>query len=113
MFSASTHLVVKHHAEQGTVAFDQRIVDAETVLSSCPQSHPGRPHLPFLLANEKVRRHDTVSHLESDLDDIIPHLTEALLFPFHIVNSVSPFNSAAALDLFASTLVRRLATSRS
>jgi hypothetical protein len=112
LLSASTHLVVKHHVEQGTVAIDQWIVDAENVLSSCPRSHPGRPHLLFLLANQKVCRYDTVSHLESDLDGIITHLTEALLFPFHIVNSVGPFNSAGALYLFANALVCRFQRTR-
>ena len=112
LFSASTHLVVKRHAEQGTVTFDQWMVDAENVLSSCPRSHPGRPHLLFLLANEKVYRYDIVSHQESDLDAIITHLTEALLFPFHIVNSVSPFDSTGALYLFAWSLLRRFERTR-
>jgi tetratricopeptide (TPR) repeat protein len=47
----------------------------------------------------------------SDLDDIILHLTEALLFPFRVVDGV-PFNAVGAFYLLACTLVRRIGCSR-
>ena len=38
---------------------------------------------------------------------MIACLTEALLFPFHISNRASPFDSVGALYLFACALIRR------
>jgi hypothetical protein len=47
----------------------------------------------------------------SDLDDIMLHLTEALLFPFRVVDGV-PFKVVDAFRLLACTLVRRFGCSR-
>ena len=94
----SPTVVLNCSLERGTVAFDEWIPGAETVLLACPRSHSGRPHLLLCLAaaNEKVHRYDTVSHQKSDLDDIIACLTEALLFLFHISNCASRFDSVGA-----------------
>ena len=100
-------VVLNRWLERGTVAFDEWIAGAETVLLSCPRCHPGRPHLLLCLANEKIYRYDTVSRHKSDLDDIIACLTEALLFPFHISNCAGRFDYVGALYLFACALVRR------
>jgi hypothetical protein len=45
----STNLVLKRQPEQGTVAFDQWIIDSENVLSSCPRSHQAALTFSFVL----------------------------------------------------------------
>ncbi|KAI9465714.1 CHAT domain-containing protein [Lactarius psammicola] len=67
--------------KQGEPAFGDWIANAESLLSSCPRSHHGRPYLLLHLASAKVYRNN-MSHQSLDLDDIILYLTEALLLSF-------------------------------
>ncbi|KAI0249199.1 hypothetical protein BJV78DRAFT_712607 [Lactifluus subvellereus] len=97
--------------EQGNVAFDTWIANGENLLSSCPRSHPGRPHLLLLLANEKFYRYDDISRQTSDLDDIIFYLTEALLLTHCAVNGTR-FNIVGALYLLSCAIVRRFEHTR-
>jgi hypothetical protein len=62
------------------------------------------------LASAKTHLNNISGQL-SYLDDIILHLTEAVLFPFRVVDGV-PFQVVDAFRLLASTLVRRFECSR-
>ena len=97
-------------AEQGNVAFDTWIAHGENLLSSCPRSHPGRPHLLLLLASEKTYRYD-ISRQTSDLDDNIFYLTEALLLPHSVVDGTR-FKMVGALYLLSCAIVRRFQHTR-
>ncbi|KAH9048443.1 CHAT domain-containing protein [Lactarius hengduanensis] len=96
--------------EQGEPAFGNWIANAESLLSSCPRSHHGRPYLLAHLASAKTYR-DNMLRRSSDLDDIILYLTEALLFPFRVVDG-TPFKVVDTFCLLACTLVRRFECSR-
>ena len=96
--------------EQGEPGFGNWILNAESLLSSCPRSHHGRPYLLLQLASAKVHLNNISCRL-SYLDDIILHLTEALLFPFRVVDGV-PFKVVDAFRLLATILVRRFESSR-
>lgn len=96
--------------ERGEPAFGDWIANAESLLSSCPRSHHGRPYLLLHLASAKTYRNNMSCRL-SDLDDIMLYLTEALLFPFRVINGV-PFKVVDAFRLLACTLVRRFGCSR-
>ena len=96
--------------EQGEPAFGDWITNAESLLSSCPRSHHGRPFLLLQLASAKIYR-IIISRRSSDLDHIILYLTEALLNPSRVVDGV-PFKVVDAFNLLACTLLRRFECSR-
>lgn len=96
--------------EKGEPAFGDWIANAESLLSSCPRPHHGRPYLLLHLASAKTYRNN-MSRRSLDLDDIILYLTEALLVPFRVIDGV-PFKAVGAFHLLACTLVRRFECSR-
>ncbi|KAI0301602.1 hypothetical protein B0F90DRAFT_319124 [Multifurca ochricompacta] len=90
--------------EQRRPAFYKWITNGESLLSSCPLSHPDRPHF-LRLASEKFHHFDNLSYQTSDLNDIVLHLTKAPL-PFRVVDGVR-LNIVGVFYLLTCAVVRR------